>query len=69
MNIDLSGAQWFKSSRSTGQEACVEVAWLEAGYVGVRDSKNPTGPALIFAPGQWDVFASGIRDGKFDRSA
>ncbi|MCC3333302.1 DUF397 domain-containing protein [Nocardia abscessus] len=69
MTVDLAGAQWFKSSRSSAQEACVEVAWLEAGQVGVRDSKNPTGPALIFAPGQWDSFAAGVRGGKFNRSA
>jgi hypothetical protein len=65
--IDLSGAQWFKSSLSSAKEACVEVAWLEAGHVGVRDSKDPTGPALIFAPGQWDAFAAGVRGGEFNR--
>ncbi|WP_280251038.1 DUF397 domain-containing protein [Nocardia abscessus] len=69
MIIDLTGAQWFKSSRSTGKEACVEVAWLEAGHVGVRDSKDPTGPALIFAPGQWDAFAADVRDGEFNPPA
>ncbi|MGK8505037.1 DUF397 domain-containing protein [Nocardia asiatica] len=66
MIIDLTGAQWFKSSRSSGQEACVEVAWLEAGYVGVRDSKNPAGPALTFGNSAWDAFAAGVRDGEFD---
>ncbi|WP_039797185.1 DUF397 domain-containing protein [Nocardia araoensis] len=69
MTIDLSDAQWFKSSLSSAKEACVEVAWLEAGQVGVRDSKNPTGPALIFEPNQWDAFAADIRAGQFDRSA
>src|SRR5262249_4963280 len=40
---DLSGATWRKSSRSGGNGgACVELANLGA----VRDSKNPTGPAL-----------------------
>ncbi|MEA3531328.1 DUF397 domain-containing protein [Nocardia sp. CDC186] len=43
------------------------MAWLATGYVGVRDSKNPTGQALIFAPGQWDAFAAGVRGGEFDR--
>ncbi|MGW4279248.1 DUF397 domain-containing protein [Nocardia sp. NPDC004750] len=52
MTIDPTNARWFKSSRSTSAHECVEVAWLEANHVGVRDSKNPTGPALIFAPGQ-----------------
>jgi hypothetical protein len=69
MSIDLSGAQWFKSTRSGTANECVEVAWLEAGHVGVRDSKNPTGPALILWPGQWDAFADGVHDGEFDRPA
>ncbi|WP_433756562.1 DUF397 domain-containing protein [Nocardia sp. CA-135398] len=47
---------WFKSSYSEGSGECVEVAWLDAGKVGVRDSKNPTGPALVFSPGEWDAF-------------
>ncbi|WP_280232387.1 DUF397 domain-containing protein [Nocardia cyriacigeorgica] len=64
MSIHLSG-KWFKSSRSSGRTDCVEVAWLRGDRVGVRDSKNPAGPALIFAPDQWDVFASAVRAGKF----
>ncbi|MBF6329095.1 DUF397 domain-containing protein [Nocardia transvalensis] len=56
MNVDLSEARWFKSSRSGGGQDCVEVAFLDRGMVGVRDSKNPAGPALIFTPGEWDAF-------------
>jgi len=56
MNVDLSGASWFKSSRSGGGNDCVEVAHLDAGHVGVRDSKNPSGPALMFSPAGWDAF-------------
>ncbi|WP_433522120.1 DUF397 domain-containing protein [Nocardia pseudovaccinii] len=67
MNVDLSGAKWFKSSRSGGGKDCVEVAFLEGGHVGVRDSKNPTGPALVFAPGEWDTFVAGAKDGEFNR--
>lgn len=59
MTSNLSDAQWFKSSHSGGNNECVEVAWLEAGQVGVRDSKNPTGPALIFTSTAWDAFAAG----------
>lgn len=58
---------WFKSSKSPNKDACVEVAWLGGDHVGVRDSKNVTGPALVFAPGAWDDFTAGVRDGKFDR--
>ncbi|MDE1670392.1 DUF397 domain-containing protein [Nocardia gipuzkoensis] len=66
MIIDLSGAKWFKSVRSGEADACVEVAWLEAGHVGVRDSKNQTGPALIFTAGGWDAFTACVADGAFN---
>lgn len=67
MTVDLSGARWFKSSRSSGGKECVEVAFLDGGQVGVRDSKNPTGPALVFTPGEWDAFTAGVNDGEFNR--
>ncbi|MGV9972779.1 DUF397 domain-containing protein [Nocardia beijingensis] len=67
MTVDLSGARWFKSSRSSGGKECVEVAFLDGGQVGVRDSKDPTGPALVFTPGEWDAFTAGVNDGEFKR--
>lgn len=66
MNTDLSEAKWFKSSRSGGDKACVEVAFLTGG-VGVRDSKDPTGPALIFTPDEWETFTTGLAGGKLER--
>ncbi|WP_084520261.1 DUF397 domain-containing protein [Nocardia mexicana] len=36
--------------------------------VGVRDSKDPAGPALVFTPAQWDEFLAGPRTGEFERS-
>lgn len=62
--IDLSRAQWFKSSSSSGQQDCVEVAFLDGGMVGVRDSKNPTGPALAFDSGAWGRFLGGLAAGE-----
>ncbi|MEU1207479.1 DUF397 domain-containing protein [Nocardia sp. NPDC005825] len=58
--VDLSDGQWFKSSYSGGQNECVEVAWLPRGHVGIRDSKNPGGPALTFTADQWDTFTAGL---------
>ncbi|OQS16552.1 DUF397 domain-containing protein [Nocardia donostiensis] len=67
MSVDLSGAKWFKSSRSAGGQDCVEVAHLAGRQVGVRDSKNPSGPALVFAASAWDAFLSGAQGGVFHR--
>ncbi|NNH71073.1 DUF397 domain-containing protein [Nocardia uniformis] len=67
MSIDLSEAKWFKSSRSTAGGECVEAAHLATGMVGVRDSKNPDGPALVFGGAVWDSFVGDIQAGKLDR--
>ncbi|WP_327146106.1 DUF397 domain-containing protein [Nocardia sp. NBC_01327] len=58
--------RWFKSSYSAQQDACVEAAHFAGGAVGVRDSKDPVGPALTFGPQQWDSFLVGLRAGTFD---
>ena len=68
MNVDLSKAKWFKSSRSGGSKECVEVAFLSEGFTGVRDSKNPSGPALVFSPSEWDVFVASTATGAFDEA-
>jgi len=66
-DVDLTGARWVKSRRSSATKDCVEVSFLDNGMVGMRDSKNPTRPALIFTPGEWDAFAGGVTDGDFQR--
>ncbi|WP_084533174.1 DUF397 domain-containing protein [Nocardia fusca] len=68
MKSDLSEARWFKSRHSGPSRDCVEVAGLGAGTVGVRDSKNPTGPVLSFPQSEWQQFLSAARRGIFDRS-
>jgi len=67
VNNELTQAKWFKSSLSGPDQDCVEVAFLGSGKVGVRDSKNRTGPALIFTPGAWNAFVGGARTGEFHR--
>ncbi len=64
---DLSGAIWRKSTRSdTGGNSCVEVAKNLPDVVGVRDSKDRSGPALAFPPEAWTAFLDGVKDGEFD---
>jgi len=62
-----AGLSWIKSSLSFSNANCVEVASLPDGGVGVRDSKDPSGPVLRFTPGEWHAFLGGARNGEFDR--
>jgi Domain of unknown function (DUF397) len=62
--VDLTGADWRKASYSSNNGNCVEVARNLPGVVAVRDSKDPDGPALVFAAGAWRAFIAGARAGK-----
>ena len=65
--MDLSRAEWRKSSWSGGNGGdCVEVARNLPGAVAVRDSKDPTGPKLVFTPDEWRAFTAGVTAGDFD---
>ncbi|MFJ9615795.1 DUF397 domain-containing protein [Streptomyces noursei] len=58
-------AGWYKSSHSGGDQGeCLEVARGHA-TVPVRDSKRPTGPALLFPSASWVDFVSAVRRGEF----
>ncbi|MBC6460734.1 DUF397 domain-containing protein [Actinomadura sp. HBU206391] len=59
--MDLTGAMWRKSSRSSNNGgACVELA--RAGrIVAVRDSKNPEAPALVFDADTMRSFLDAIK--------
>jgi hypothetical protein len=63
-NAAASGYTWTKASRSGGNNNCLEVA---AGVVPhalpVRDSKNPSGPAVVFGRTGWSAFVSALKAG------
>ncbi|GGM49293.1 hypothetical protein GCM10011608_37840 [Micromonospora sonchi] len=62
---DLTGAVWRKSSRSNNGGNCVEVADNLPGVVGLRDSKDPSGPVLAFSPAAWTAFVTGVQRDTF----
>lgn len=53
--MDFSQARWRKSTFSGPETECVEVAF-RPGAVGVRDSKNPAGGALVLPEPAWREF-------------
>ncbi|MEU0335749.1 DUF397 domain-containing protein [Streptomyces sp. NPDC006193] len=60
--IDLSHAQWRKSSYSNSDGgACVEVADAVPSVVPVRDSKAPARGTLVFQAGAWAAFVDAVK--------
>ena len=59
--------EWVKSSLSFANGNCVEVADLEGGMIGVRNSRVPDGPVHRFTPDEWHAFIGGVKNGEFDR--
>jgi hypothetical protein len=70
--MHFSHATWRKSSLSTQNGSCVEVATvrddrlMSGRVVAVRDSKNPSAPALALAPEQWRSFTGQVKAGAFE---
>lgn len=64
---ELTGAVWRTSTRSGASGQCVEVADNLPDVVAVRDSKDRSGPALVFGRQQWAAFVTATRHGHYDR--
>jgi hypothetical protein len=64
-NRPSATTRWRKSSFSNIAE-CVEVAVLDDGSIGMRDSKDPGGGMLAFTRAEIDAFVKGVKAGEFD---
>ena len=61
---DVARATWRKSSWSTYNGNCVEVAELRGGLIGVRDTKDAgAGPVLLFSSTAWRSFVTSVKNG------
>jgi hypothetical protein len=64
--LDSESVTWRKSSHSGSEGGtCVELADLPAA-VGVRDSKNPDGPKLIFSRHELGALVARVKSGDLD---
>ena len=59
--IDLSRAEWRKSSYSSQDGNCVEVARNLPGLVAIRDSQAPDEAKLVVSQETWRAFLKGLR--------
>ena len=59
------GIVWQTNSYSGPNCDCGEVAPAPDRIL-VRDSKDRTGPMLLFTANEWDAFLAGVRSGEFD---
>lgn len=64
---DHDSPRWVKSSLSFANGNCIQIAELDGGAIGVRNSRDPDGPVLRFTRDEWKAFVGGARLGEFDR--
>jgi hypothetical protein len=62
----LGGLTWRKSSHSSPEGNCVELAELAGSKIAVRNSRRPGGPALICTRAAMAAFVQGVKEGEFN---
>ncbi len=66
MNLEFDPVRWRRSSRCAGESACVEIAPLTDGTIGIRDAKLPAGSPFIAVEREaYRAFLSAVKAGEF----
>ncbi|MDY0813571.1 DUF397 domain-containing protein [Kitasatospora purpeofusca] len=65
-NAAALNVTWRKSSRSNESTNCVEFASSDGMVSYVRDSKDPSGPALTLTAAAHAAFITAVANGEFD---
>lgn len=65
-SIDPDSLTWFKSTSSSDNGACVEVAHVPGGWVALRDTKDRSLVPHLFTAREWAAFLDGAKNGEFD---
>jgi hypothetical protein len=64
--VGTESVRWRKSTESNPSGNCVELAELTDGMIGLRNSRHPTGPVLVYTRAEIAAFFVGVRHGEFD---
>jgi hypothetical protein len=62
----LGDVQWRKATATVPFGACVELSALPDGQIGMRNSRDPDGPALVYTRRELAAFVHGAQAGEFD---
>jgi hypothetical protein len=66
VHVGTDSARWRKSTLSNPSGNCVELAELAEGMIGVRNSRHPAGPVLVYTRAEIAAFFVAVQHGEFD---
>ncbi|MFK8851327.1 DUF397 domain-containing protein [Streptomyces sp. Ac-502] len=58
-DLALDNARWFKSTASSANGGCLEVAYLDDGRVALRDNEDPDNPPFVVTPSCGNASSTG----------
>jgi hypothetical protein len=62
----LTMARWRKSTASNPSGSCVEIAELPGSQIAVRNSRDKSGPALVYPRAELAAFLRDVKNGGLD---